>query len=173
MLNKIIKGKILALYELNWTIKDIADHLNTPKSTIGDFLRKFKKYGTIDRIPGSGRPKKLQKTDVEILLHLVECDPKKSSNTLRNEINHLTGKSVFRKTIGNYLNSNFLFGRVCQRKPLLSKKNIIKRYELSKILIRMNNDAWKTIIFSDEASFQIFLLKKGNTVIEKKVHVMN
>ncbi|GFU91897.1 transposable element Tc1 transposase [Trichonephila clavipes] len=71
-----------------------------------------------------------------------------------------TGRSVSAETIRRVLRKAGYNGRVARKKPLIGKRNIVKRLKFAKehILKRTKSFQrfWNEVIFSDESKFNIF-----------------
>ncbi|KAI5151464.1 hypothetical protein ENBRE01_2156 [Enteropsectra breve] len=65
-------------------------------------------------------------------------------------------KHISRITVRNILSESQLRCRIARKRPLVSDKNSVLRYNLSKKFMRFPEDDWKKVIFSDESSFELF-----------------
>ncbi|GFV02964.1 transposable element Tcb1 transposase [Trichonephila clavipes] len=72
----------------------------------------------------------------------------RTSNTL--------GRSVSAETVRRVLRKADYNGRVARKKPLIGKRNRVKRMEFVKELILKLQQFWNEVIFSDESKFNIF-----------------
>ncbi len=155
-LSEFEKGEIIALFKIGKTYSNISSELGIPISTVGDVIKKWKDLGIVSRLPGSGRPSIFNQSEEELLNHLCNENSRLCAKDLRKKMIDITNKKASIRTIGSILKKVGLFGRVAKNKPLLSSANIMSRFELSKIFLRMTDDKWKTVIFSDEATFELF-----------------
>ncbi|GFX25987.1 transposable element Tcb1 transposase [Trichonephila clavipes] len=71
-----------------------------------------------------------------------------TSNTL--------GRSVSAETVRRVLRKAGYNGRVARKKPLIGKKNRVKRLKFAKEHILKPQQFWNEVIFSDESKFNIF-----------------
>jgi transposase len=126
------------------------------QSTVSKTIKKYKHRGDYSRKPGSGRKKVLSSSDLDFCSHEIEREPKIGSRKLKTKLTEERGKSVSDRTIRRNLCSIGLHGRVACKKPLLSKANIEKRYEHSKVWINYENSDWERIIWSDETKINLF-----------------
>ena len=78
-LNDELKGRIIGLFESGWKIRQISKHLQVPRSTTGDIIKKYKDLGTTRRIEGSGRKPKLLYDQSQSIVEYVESNPKTSA----------------------------------------------------------------------------------------------
>ena len=98
-----VKGRILALRELKWTHKQIAEQVNIPVSTVGDFLRNYAKTPTTQRRPGSGRPKKLDDEQRDLIRGWVVKNPRCTAEFLADKAWKTLKIKVSKRTIENNL----------------------------------------------------------------------
>jgi transposase len=97
----IEKSKILSFYEEGYTFREISKKLNIPLSTININITKYLKTDRFDRKPNSGRPKLLNKPEIDILCSEIEKTPKISSKKLSLIIKEKSEKEVSSRTIRN------------------------------------------------------------------------
>ncbi|KAG0429426.1 Transposable element Tcb1 transposase [Dictyocoela muelleri] len=155
-LSQIQRGKIISLYQENFTQKEISEKMKINQSTVSRVLKKYKKYGVIENLKGCGRRKVINSSDLKILKNSNNKNPKSSLRKMSSDLLKLTGKQVSHMTIKNVLNDNGVFAYSPIKKPLLSKKNIKSRIEKAENFVFMSDDEIKNIIFSDESKFNLF-----------------
>ncbi|KAI5150377.1 hypothetical protein ENBRE01_1458 [Enteropsectra breve] len=76
-------------------------------------------------------------------------------------------KKVARRIVADILDRNSTNCYIARKKPLISDKNKVSRFNLSKHFLGFSEEKWKSIIFSDEASFELFDCKKQVRVYRK------
>ncbi len=134
-LTEFIKGQIIAYKEQGCTLKTISEKLSIPLSTVGKIVKKYQNIGTTERLPGSGRKNIFSNDEKNLLINISNKNPRKKASELRKDITKITKKEVSKRTVGRILNDHGLIGRKAKKKPLLSKNNMVKRYELSKAFL--------------------------------------
>ncbi|GFU84788.1 uncharacterized protein TNCV_2127291 [Trichonephila clavipes] len=67
-----------------------------------------------------------------------------------------TGQSVSAETVRRVLRKAGCNGRVARKKPLIGKRNRVKRLKFAKEHILKPQQFWNEVIFSDESKFNIF-----------------
>ncbi|KAK3533354.1 hypothetical protein QTP70_017158, partial [Hemibagrus guttatus] len=97
--------------------------LGLPRTTVRAIIYKWRKHGTVENLPRSGRPNKITPRAQQQFIQEVTRDPTTTSKTLQASLASVK-VSVDDSTIRKRLGKNGLHGRVPRRKPLLSKKNI-------------------------------------------------
>src|ERR1700721_4693120 len=81
------KGAILALIPLYSHVK-IGAQLGIPRTTITSLVSRTRKHGSLENLPGPGRPRKLSNADVRYLVYNAESEtrvPFKELKSLTNE----------------------------------------------------------------------------------------
>jgi transposase len=102
-------------------VRDVAKEMGIPKSTIGDWSKRFKDGKSMERSSGSGRPKKLTNFEQrEVILNA-----KRSPFTTRDEIRINVGREdVSKNAISRVIkNGNELASYYQTTKPYVSKIN--------------------------------------------------
>ena len=165
-----LEGKssaVFALYKKGYTQRNISTTLSIPKSTVAYILKKYKNTNALCRLPGSGRRKSLNESDISLIIDEVIRNPKTSALKLLVLIREKSAKCVSEQTIRNYLHQNNLFGRVACKKPLISNKNKNIRYETAKKWAMWPLKKWHTVLFSDESKFNLFN-SDGRVIVWRK-----
>ncbi len=102
--------------------------LKVPKSTVASIILKWKTFGTTRTLPRAGRPAKLSYRGRRALVREVKKNPKITVAELQRCIREM-GESCRKSTITAALHQSGLYGRVAQRKPLLSARHMKARME--------------------------------------------
>jgi transposase len=152
-----MKVKTITYYfDLNLSIRNIAEKLGLAKSTVGRIVMNHRKRKDLSRKSGSGRKISLNIGDQEFILKAVNKNPGYSARKIALELETRREKTVDRKTVSNFLNKMGFRSRIRCRKPLLSKKNKEKRFAVANRWIHYPSTYWNNVIFSDECKFNIF-----------------
>ncbi|KAI5152180.1 hypothetical protein ENBRE01_2631 [Enteropsectra breve] len=146
-LSDIDKGKILALLGKNQSIRQISAELNIPKTTVGSFIKKYKETRSTKREIRSGRKPILTATEEEKISRFVIKNPKLSAHEIKEQMQKLFKKKVARRTVGDILDRNSIKCYIARKKPLISDKNKVSRFNLSKHFLGFSEEKWKSIIF--------------------------
>ncbi|ORD99047.1 hypothetical protein A0H76_1492 [Hepatospora eriocheir] len=144
------KAQMIALYEANVDKVEILKKFNINNSTLFRVIKRYHEYGNFDRKRGSGRDVLLNDHAVNYLKLKVSKNPKIGSNKLKEEIKEGLNLKVSVRTIRRKLSRVDLKGYKSLKKPLLSKINILKRFNFSKKHLWKDNDFWSSILWSDE-----------------------
>ncbi|GFW63563.1 transposable element Tc1 transposase [Trichonephila clavipes] len=119
-------------------------------------LQKFKKTGMLANNEGRGRRKIMNSITERRVIHQVKIDPKISAPKIAASTSNTLGRSVSAETVRRVLRKAGYNGRVARKKPLIGKRNRVKRLKFTKEHILKPQQFWNEVIFSDESKFNIF-----------------
>ncbi|GFS54798.1 transposable element Tcb2 transposase [Trichonephila clavipes] len=91
-----------------------------------------------------------------IVIHQVKIDPKISAPKIAASTSNTLGRSVSAETVRRVLRKAGYNGRVARKKPLIGKRNRVKRLKFTKEHILKPQQFWNEVIFSDKSKFNIF-----------------
>ncbi|RCI02999.1 hypothetical protein CU098_012031 [Rhizopus stolonifer] len=80
------KVRIVDLYELGKTMKEISEIMGIATSTVGYTVKHFKDYGTVGRTKGSGRPRSFDEQTDKDLRRFVVSDREVTLEELQSEL---------------------------------------------------------------------------------------
>ena len=152
----LLYGKIVSLSEENLSATEISLKLSIPRTTVNNVIKKYRKFNTVLRLPGSGRRRSLDDSDLEIILEEINNNPFNSSEKIKNKIVAKTQKSVSSRTVRNYIYRTAFRSRVPRKRPFLSQNNIYKRLELCNEWSSFEPSDRERIIWSDETKINLF-----------------
>lgn len=169
------KNLIIQEHKKGKSYRAISKFFNKPFATVQYIIKKFKTTGSVENKPRSGRPKKLSRRDVSLILREVDKNPRISAPKLAESIANSTDKTVHPKTIQRALRGQGYASRVPRRKPLISEKNRRLRLEFAKTYLNKDINFWKRVLFTDESKFNLFgndgrgkVWRKKNAALEPK-----
>ncbi|GFT34175.1 transposable element Tc1 transposase [Trichonephila clavipes] len=90
------------------------------------------------------------------VIHQVKIDPKISAPKIAASTSNTLGRSVSAETVRRVLRKAGYNGRVAQKKPLIGKRNRVKRLKFAKEHILKPQQFWNEVIFRDESKLNIF-----------------
>lgn len=147
---------VIQHYQLGKTVREIAEILIIPKSTIGNIIKRFKNTKNIENRPGRGRKNKLTNRQKTTIVREVMKNRRLSAPKMVPMVENMFGVTVSPSTIRNVLKENGFNGRVPRKKPLISKKNRILRLKFARDHISKPLEFWNTILWSDESKYNIY-----------------
>ncbi|KAK3527966.1 hypothetical protein QTP86_013080 [Hemibagrus guttatus] len=139
----------LPIYQSGKGYKAISKALGLPRTTVRAIIYKWRKHGTVENLPRSGRPTKITPRAQRQLIQEVTKDPTTTSKELQASLASVK-VSVHDFTIRKRLGKNGLHGRVPRRKPLLSKKNINARLSFARKHLDDPQDFCENTLWTDE-----------------------
>ncbi len=117
-------------------------------------------------LPRAGRPAKLSYRGRRALVREVKKNPKITVAELQRCIREM-GESCRKSTITAALHQSGLYGRVAQRKPLLSARHMKARMEFAKKHLKDSKMVTNKILWSDETKIELFGLNSKRYVWRK------
>ncbi|GFT08590.1 transposable element Tc1 transposase [Trichonephila clavipes] len=135
---------------------NIAKVVGRSVNCIQKFLQKFKNTGMLANNEGRGRKKIMNSITERRVIHQVKIDPKISAPKIAASTSNTLGRSVSAETVRRVLRKAGYNGRVARKKPLIGKRNRVKRLKFAKEHILKPQQFWNEVIFSDESKFNIF-----------------
>ena len=154
-LSKQVRDNVVEKYKSGLGYKKISKSLMITRSTIKSIITKWKEHGTTANLPRDGRPPKLTDRARRALIREAAQRPKVTLEELQSSTAE-TGVSVHRTTISRTLHRVGLYGRVARRKPLLSAKNKMARFEFAKRHVGDSQNVWRKVLWSDETKIELF-----------------
>ncbi|KAK3553721.1 hypothetical protein QTP70_007583 [Hemibagrus guttatus] len=168
-----MRKKVIEIYQSGKGYKAISKALGLPRSTVRAIIYKWRKHGTVENLPRSGRPTKTTPRAQRQLLQEVTKDTTTTFKELQASLASVK-VSVHDSTIRKRLGKNGLHGRVPRRKPLLSKNNIKARLSFARKHLDDPQDFWENTLWTDETKIELFgrsvshyIWRKSNTTFQK------
>jgi transposase len=146
-------------------IEELENKTGASRMTIFRVKNRLKNGEGMERRQGSGRPPLLQTRDKQRILGFVRENPSWSREQVAVAAAARGSPRVSRWTVGRYLKSINWIKCLPQTKPMLTQEQ--KRKRLTWCLEHRNTD-WSKVVFSDEASFQLFSNKTPLWMMKKK-----
>ncbi|KAK3541623.1 hypothetical protein QTP86_033060 [Hemibagrus guttatus] len=150
-----MRKKVIEIYQSGKGYKAISKALGLPRTTVRAIIYKWRKHGTVENLPRSGRPTKITPRAQQQLIQEVTKDPTTTSKELQASLASVK-VSVHDSTIRNRLDKNGLHGRVPRRKPLLTKNNIKARLRFARKHLDDPRDFWENTLWTDETKIELF-----------------
>ncbi|KAK3547521.1 hypothetical protein QTP86_021499 [Hemibagrus guttatus] len=164
----MLRRKIVDQYQKGVSQRQIAKSLKLSSSTVHNIIQRFRESGTISVRKGQGRKTILDVRDLRAL--------RRHCITYRNAtVMEITtwAQEYFQKTLS--VNTIHRAIRRCWLKLYRSKKkpylNMIQKrrcFLWAKAHLKWTVAKWKTVLWSDESKFEVFLGKLGRHVIRTK-----
>ena len=152
-LSSDVKGQIIGMSNSNKSARQISRELNIPHSTISYAIERFRKTGSNNNLPRSGRPSLLTERNMNMLGRTIK---KNRFTPLKEVINQLP-ITVNVRTARNALKERDINLYTAAKKPNITATNIKKRKDWCKEVINWTDDEWKKVIWSNESSVELGL----------------
>lgn len=136
--------------------KELSEKYKLPKPTVQTIIKNFRTTGSVENKPRSGRNPVLTQREVRQIVRQVKVTPTLTSPKLATGVKEMFGKQVSPKTIRRILNKENLKSRPAVQKPLISRKNAIKRMQFARKYICKDESFWDSILWSDESKYNVF-----------------
>ncbi|GFX77530.1 transposable element Tc1 transposase [Trichonephila clavipes] len=134
---------------------NIAKVVGRSVNCIQKILQKFK-TGMLENNEGNGRKKIMNSITERRVIHQVKIDPKINAPKIAASTSNTLGRSVSAETVRRVLRKAGYNGRVARKKPLIGKRNKVKRLKFAKEHILKPQQFSNEVIFSNESKFNIF-----------------
>lgn len=150
------KASILAWAKEGISATEIAARLGRHKSSVTRLIARAETL-EVDSIParqqGSGRPRKVTPTILEILKRQITKYPAMTAMDLKESLPELSELSerTIQHALAKYLK---MPSRIAAQKPLLTPKMKKKRLNFAKKYKDWTPQQWATVMFSDESTFR-------------------
>ncbi|GFW18026.1 regulator of chromosome condensation 2 [Trichonephila clavipes] len=126
-LSELDRGSIVGCHLCVKSIREIADILQKPKSTVSDVIVKWKRRGSETAEKRTGRPKILGERSRRTLKRVVKQNRKSSLVEISQEFQSLSGISVSSWTVHRELKNFGFHGRAAAVKPNFTPHNAKRR----------------------------------------------
>ena len=138
--------------------------MNLALSTVGNIIRKYKKYGDgIANLPRNGRPKKINKRTSRWISRNVQINPFISRSEIKTDLEG-AGINASKDTISRTLYRTGFHSRSPRKVPLPKTKHVKDRLKLSKLMKRKicsfgkreSSRMKRKLIYSEGTQWQVF-----------------
>ena len=138
-----------------------------PRSTVQTIIKRFRETGTVDSVPRSGCPPKLNDRDLRLLQRIVTKDATSRRAHIK-EIQEDLGLDVSTQTICQALKNMDINSYSAARKPFVNAINAKKRVAWCKERLKWTIEDWAKIIWSDEVSVEVQRSSKYTLIWRRK-----
>lgn len=147
----------------------IAKKFKVSKNGVVRICKKAQLHESAKNLPGRGRKRKTSARVDQRILREVKKNPEITAR----EIKETLSLTVSTKTIKRRIKDTGLKSHLKLKKPLISKKNKVKRLEFAKKYINKPAEFWESVVWSDESKFEIFGSKRRKRVWRKSNEALN
>ena len=141
-------------WKMRKSVRQIAELLDKPKSTIQDDIERWEEFKTVEDIPGRGSKKKIKINVVQRSNEKQLANRRRSANDIWRELIEEENETLSYATVLRQLNLKFLHVP-CPRLILISPKNKEKRVKWVESHLTWRSAKWNTVVWSDEKIFEL------------------
>ena len=145
------KVRIVDLYELGKTMKEISEIMGIATSTVGYTVKHFKDHGTVNRTKGSGSPRSFDEYADMVLKIAVVSDREVTLEELQSRLPIEASTA----TISHELHNLEYSKRMAVKKPFINEKHRKDRLRFAREHKDWTLDQWRKVIWTDESSIEI------------------
>lgn len=151
-LSNDIKNVIVEMRKSGHKLQEIADTLNIPRGTVSDVVVRFKRRGSVENKPHTGRHRLLDERDTRGLVRLVRSDRKTPLKDVTTRFNENRETQVSKRTVQRSLYQEGYNRRVVKKKVRIREVNRKKRVKWAREKLHWRIEGqWDRVIFSDES----------------------
>lgn len=143
-------------YELGKNVQELSEMFSVTRRTIYNVINRAENEGRLELKRGDGPVPKINKRVERIMLRKINTNPQISTRKLAKELLEECDIVVSHETVRQTLIKNKYSSRVARKKPLLSTRNIEKRYSFALNYISQPVDYWDDVIFCDEVKVMLY-----------------
>ena len=138
--------------------KDISIQIGIALRSVQRWTKKCRDAGGDDpplQVKRAGKQRKVSKRTLKVLQRQVEAEPRITAKELK-EKNPKLIQQVSVRTVQCRLKNDLCYEhRAPRRKPILTEKQRQKRVQFCKKYLKWDNEKWKSVLWSDEATFNV------------------
>ena len=153
-LYKDIGDKIVDLHKAGMGYKKISKQLGEKLTTVGAFIRYWKKHKAAN-LPRSGAPRKILPRGISMIMRKVRDQPSTTQDELVNDLKAV-GTTVTKRTISNTLHREGLKSCCTCKVSLLKKAHVQACLKFAKEHLNDPEEAWEKVMLSDETKIELF-----------------
>ena len=147
--------------------RKISKEMNLALSTVGNIIRKYKKYGDgTANLPRNGRPRKINERTSRWVSRNVQIKPFITHSKIKTDLEG-AGINVSKDTISRALYRTGFHLRSPRKVPLLKTKHVKDRLKLVETYEKKGLQFWEKVIWSDETK-----IEHSNKCLAKKWHCL-
>lgn len=141
---------ILKLFDQKMSYSEIANVIKCSKTMVFNAIHHFRKHSTPKNVPRKRKPRKTTEKEDKMIVRESKKFPHKSARQVSVAVFGENGCGPSVDTVKRRLREAGLFGRVCRKTPLVSKRNRKRRMEFARKYRHWTLQDWKKVLFTDE-----------------------
>ena len=164
-----MRDRIIEHHERGQGYRKISKEMNVALSTVGNIIRKYKKYGDATaKLLRNGRQRKINERTSRWISRNVQINPFITRSEMKTDLGG-AGINVSKDTISRALYRTGFHSRSPKKTCLYWKPNMSKYWlKFVKIYEKKDMQFWEKVIWSDETKVELFLRNTATSVWRKK-----
>jgi len=150
----LIREDIIERIRNGFSQSAVARELNISRFGVQSIWKKYVMSGHVNDLSRSGRPRVLDERSTRQLIRLSKKNPKATAPELKMEWE--TNRNISMSTVKRILRRHGLFGRIAAKKPLLTRKHVMRRKRWCSDYMNLGQSFWDSVIFTDECRFELY-----------------
>lgn len=152
-LNDFEKGRIFEMKRRGMSDRAIGKEIGRDHKTIANVINKFNESGTVQRLTGSGRKRKLNEQDVERIIHEVSLYRDKSGKQVQKDLGITdVSERTIRRIICRALEFKSFWST---KQPFINEEIRNKRLQWALNHKDWTIERWNNVLWSDKCPFVI------------------
>ena len=161
------RGQIVGMSNAGKSAREIGRELGISDSTVSYIIRRYKKTGSNENLPRSGRPSILTERDKNHLERAVKLN---RFTPLRHIASQLPLNASI-DTCRNALKERGMDQYEATKKPYLRPENVRKRKDWCKDIGSWPDEEWNKVIWTDESSLELGLSSRKSRSGARRANV--
>lgn len=173
-LSLVTRSSMVAKFNAGTAVKDIAKEFNVSRQTVHYQINKFKKHKDVSNIPRSGAKRKTTLTQDRVLLREFKKNIFLKPISAADQWNLTAKNPISERTVRRRLKEGDFKTTKAKDVPYISKANKLKRLAFAKEHLHKPNEFWRSVLWTDESSFEYnssknkFFVRLPEVVRQKK-----
>jgi len=154
-MSEFIKGRAIGMLEAGMNVSQVAEKIEVDRRTIRRWWTRYQETSTIERKPGSGRPRLgSERDDRHLLRFAINNRWTCMRNIYRQVFDNINRPYSIRTAYRRTLEAGYRSYRPLQRIPL-GPQHRRNRLNWCTVQSLRPNDYWKSILWTDESRFKL------------------
>ena len=155
-LSRDMQDRIIERYKGGQGYRKISKEMNLALSTVGNIIRKYKKYGdSTANLPRNGRPRKINELTSRWISRNVQINLFITRSEIKTDLEG-AGINVSKDTISRALYRTGFYSRSPRKVSLLKTKNVKDQLKFVETYEKKGMQFWENVTWLDETKVDLF-----------------
>ena len=162
-----MRDRIIERHKGGQSYLKISKEMNLALSTVGNIIRKYKKYGDgTENLPRNGRPRKINERTSRWISRNVQINTFITRSEIKTDLEG-AGINVSKDTISRALYRTGFYSLSPRKVPLLKNKHVKDRFKVVETCEKKGLQFLEKVIWSDETKVELFGRNSATSVWQK------